>query len=302
MISKYENDDIKHVQFERYFVALIALTSALNLAFISLGGPLALNIIKYRFSEATEWQVMGQDLANLLILAPICLIGGILLLRDNKGAYTWLALPGLYMMYTGMSYAIGNEWSHPAYQNIGANVESYSFFLIWMSVSGLILLVYSIPHIDTQDAPDLNPNVRKVIVGLMTVLLTLFTFMWLGEMFEVANTGTLAGSTAYEDGPTLFWVIRTFDLSLSFPLGFISIYLLATRPKKAYPLLLAFFGFFVTMGTAVVLMAVVMVLNNDPSVQVPLLVILPTLMILSYSCFFLLVREKIQNSISRLRN
>jgi hypothetical protein len=49
-------------------------------------------------------------------------------------------------------------------------------------------------------------------------------------------------------------------------LGFVSLFLLLRRPEKGYPLVLLFFGFFLTMAVTVNAMAVVQVLNDDPAV------------------------------------
>jgi hypothetical protein len=57
--------------------------------------------------------------------------------------------------------------------------------------------------------------------------------------------------------------------------------------------MLLFFGFFVTIGTAVVGMAIVMILENDPSVQPGLLIIFPVLMILSWLGYFYLIKDKL---------
>ena len=71
--------------------------------------------------------------------------------------------------------------------------------------------------------------------------LVLFAFMWIGEVLEVVQTGdTSTGS--YQSSPVTFWTIKCLDLGLTIPLGFIGMYLLLTRPKQAYPLLLLFFG------------------------------------------------------------
>ncbi|MHA2296995.1 MAG: hypothetical protein ACXAEU_13860 [Candidatus Hodarchaeales archaeon] len=92
---------------------------------------------------------------------------------------------------------------------------------------------------------------------------------------------------------TTFWVIKYLDLGFTIPLGFIGLYLLITRPKKAYPLMLLFYGFFITLSTAVNAMALIMLLNADPEFQLEGLVIFPVLMALAYAGFFYLIKNKI---------
>ena len=116
--------------------------------------------------------------------------------------------------------------------------------------------------------------------------------MWIGEYLEVLTTGdTSTGS--YSEAPTIFWVMRYFDLGITIPLGFIGLYLLYTRTKQAYPIMLLFFGFFVTISTAVVGMAIVMLLQSDPNLQPGGLIIFPSLSLLAWAGLFYLIKEKL---------
>lgn len=126
----------------------------------------------------------------------------------------------------------------------------------------------------------------------MVIFLLIFSLMWFQEIIEVVLTGdTSTGS--YQESPNVFWVIRYFDLGITLPLGFIGLYLLGTRPKQAYPIMLAFYGFFVTLSSAVVAMAAVMVLSGDPMVQPGGLIIFPILAILAWLGLFYLIKPKL---------
>ena len=76
------------------------------------------------------------------------------------------------------------------------------------------------------------------------------------------ETGTSRG---YDIAPAAFWLVRVFDLGFAVPLGLVSIYLLWVRPEKAYPVQFLFYGFFLTQIIAVLAMAVMMYINNDPT-------------------------------------
>jgi len=72
--------------------------------------------------------------------------------------------------------------------------------------------------------------------------------------------------------------------------------LMLSKPKKAYPLVLLFFGFFITLGTAVNASAIVEVINKDPSItgsNAGGLVIFPVLGILAYAGLFYLIKGKL---------
>ncbi len=153
-----------------------------------------------------------------------------------------------------------------------------------------------------DDAPEFDRKGLRIYVGLLSIFLLLFAFMWSSEIFEVIATGnTVSGS--YQSAPTVFWVIRYLDLGISIPLGFISLYLIITRPKRAYPVILLFFGFFVTLGTAVNTMALVMVLSADPEIAGAAagLVIFPVLGILAWASLYYLIRDKIREKPDRTK-
>jgi hypothetical protein len=277
-------------KFERIVIGLTAIVLGLTIALISIFGPLILDIIKYASSESAITQGKGQDLINLILITPICLIGGILYLLNKENSKYFLIMVPLYsMLYTGLAYGLFPEWSHSTYTG---NSEQYSLLFYIVIISSLILLISSLSMFSPDDAPEFNRRNLKIYIIMVTIFLSLFAFMWIGEYIEVITTGdTSTGS--YSEAPTIFWVVRYFDLGLTIPLGFIGLYLLWTRTKQAYPMMLLFFGFFVTIGTAVVGMAIVMILENDPSVQPGLLIIFPVLMILSWLGYFYLIKDKL---------
>jgi hypothetical protein len=102
---------------------------------------------------------------------------------------------------------------------------------------------------------------------------------------------------SYATAPTVFWVIRYLDLGVTIPLGFIALYLMLTRPRTAYPIILLFFGFFVTLGTAVNTMAIVQLQSGDPEIAGAAaagLVIFPVLGVLAWAGLLYLIKDKIR--------
>lgn len=281
---------INNNKFERIIIGLTAIVLGLTIAMISLLGPLILDTIKYASSESAITQGKGQDLINLILVTPLCLLGGIMYLLKKENAKYFLIMVPLYsMLYTGLAYGLFPEWSHPTYTG---NSEQYSLLFYIVIISSLILLLSSLSMFSPEDAPEFNKRNLKIYIIIVAIFLSLFAFMWIGEYIEVITTGdTSTGS--YSAAPTIFWVIRYFDLGLTIPLGFIGLYLLWTRTKQAYPIMLLFFGFFVTISTAVVGMAIIMILENDPSVQPGALIIFSVLMVLSWSGYFYLIKDRL---------
>jgi hypothetical protein len=84
---------------------------------------------------------------------------------------------------------------------------------------------------------------------------------------------------------------------ITIPVGFLALLLLYFKPNKAYPIILLFFGFFITLVTSVNASAILLVLNNDPSVSGSVaggLFIFPVLGILAYAGLLHLVKDKLR--------
>ncbi|MHA2210352.1 MAG: hypothetical protein ACXABV_14410 [Candidatus Thorarchaeota archaeon] len=286
-------NELKHEIFERYVIGVVAIVCAGILIAIALLGPLGFGIMEHRTSQSAIYQTMGQDLVGILLMAPLLLIGGFLHLVNREGSKYFLILTPITLIYTGLSYGIGQEWSNVAYSG---NIEDYFWLFVMLIIGGLILGMSSLSMFNEKDVPEFNTRSLQVYAGLMSVFLLFFAMMWSSEVFEVIATGNTS-SGSYASTPTVFWVIRYLDLGITIPLGYMALYLLITRPKQAYPIILLFFGFFITMGTAVNAMAIVQVLSGDPEVAGAAaagLVIFPVLGILAYAGLWYLIKNKIR--------
>jgi hypothetical protein len=245
-----------------------------------------------RTSQSGIWQVEGNDLANLVLMVPLLLFGGLLQLAGRGGAKYLLILTPITLMYTGLSYGVGEEWGNPAYSG---NVQDYFWLYLILIVGGLLLLVGTLSMFGERDAPRFGRVGLRVYVGVFVLFFLVFAGMWVSQILQVIDTGNLAGN-AYSSAPVVFWTIRYLDLGFSIPLGLLALFLLLTKPRRGYPLVLLFFGFGLTTGTAVNTVAVVELVNHDPSVSGAAasgLVIFPILGILVFAGFFYLIRDRL---------
>jgi len=294
-MSNESVNELKHETFERYVIGVVALVCAVVLIAIALLGPLGFGLMEHRSSQSAIYQTMGQDLVGMLLMAPLLFAGGILHIAKRDVSKYFLILTPITLLYTGLSYGIGQEWSNTAYSG---NIENYFGLFLVLIIGGLILAASSLSQFTEKDAPEFNARSLYVYVGLMSIFLLIFAMMWSSDVFEVIATGNTSSGT-YASAPTVFWVVRYLDLGITIPLGYMALYLLVTRPKQAYSIILLFFGFFITMGTAVNAMAIVQVLSGDPEVAGSAaagLVIFPILGILSYAGLFYLIKNKIRKS------
>jgi len=282
--------------FERCAVGITAVSVGMCLAAFSVMGPLWLELIQYKTSPSAIYQLIGQDLVNLLFLSPLCVVGGVLRLTGNPRAKYFLIMTPLYLIYTALSYGMGMEWSHTAYTG---NSEQFFFLYLWTLIGAFILLFDSLARFSNYQS---GKNISKRLLTPYTIVfglfLLMFAMMWLAEVGELINTGTSRG---YEASPVAFWVVRYFDLGFTIPLGFISIYLLWSRPRTSFPVQMLFYGFFITMGLAVNVMGLVMLFMGDPDWTLAGTMVFAGLLVIIAGGFFMVVkygREKIADGTS----
>lgn len=242
-----------------YVTGAVAFLCAAVLIALAALGPSGTGDIQYRTTQSGIWQVMGQDMADLFLLSPLLLIGGALQLMKRDAAKYFLVLTPLTLMYTGLSLGVGQEWTTQE-----GNVEGYFWMFLSLVVGGLLLMIGVLPRFGPGDGAGFQPRRLAAFVGIMALVLLLFAGMWVGQISEVVATGDLADGS-YSGSPNAFWTVRFLDLGICVPLGFVSLFLLLRRPEKGYPLVLLFFGFFLTMAVTVNAMAAVQLLNGDPA-------------------------------------
>jgi hypothetical protein len=271
--------------FERIFVAFIAIVTGIILIYLAIEGPLFLQHIKYKTADIINNQLIGQDIVNLFVLSPILIIAGVtLFLRKRISQYLLIITP-LYLIYYVLSYTIGWEWSSARYTG---NSESYTFYFLFILISSLITLLYSLSIFPQNVEITFRKKGLIVYSVLFSLFLMIFASMWIREVLEVMSTGT---TRAYDVAPTAFWLVRVFDLGFTIPLGLISVYLLWVRPHTTYPVQFMFYGFFLTMILAVNAMGFTMFLNNDPTFMVRDLIVFLTLALIVFSGFIYILKN-----------
>jgi hypothetical protein len=282
-----------------YAVGIVAIICAVTLIAIAVLGPAFLGIIKYRTSPSGITQTIAFDITDLFLMAPILIIGGILQLAKRNVSKYFLVLSPITLVTVGLEYGLAQEWNSV----YSGNVEAFSWLFLTLIVGGLILLFGSLPLFSEEDAPNFKKKTLRTYVLIMSLFLLMFAVMWASQILEVINTGNTS-SGDYLAAPNGFWVVRYFDLGITIPVGFLALLLLLSKPKKAYPIILLFFGFFITLGTSVNVSAILLVLNNDPSVSgsgAGGLVIFPVLGILAYAGLFYLIKDKLRRPGAELK-
>ncbi len=247
--------------FERNAIVLISLICAAILIYLGIKGPMFLGDIVYKTHPTVNNQLIAQDFVNVFAIAPILIIGAFALSAKKRYSKYLLILTPLFLMYYAISYALGWEWMAP---NYSGNSEHYFFYYLAVLISAMLIMMYCLSAFSTHRKPHFSKRPLVIYSTCFAVFMSLFGMMWMKEIFTVFATGTARG---YDLSPTAFWLVRTFDLGFSIPLGFISLYLLWVRPASSFPLQMLIYGFFLSMSVVVCAMAGVMYFNNDPSFE-----------------------------------
>jgi hypothetical protein len=279
------NDNTFGSSFERIFVALISIATGITLIYLAIEGPLFLHHIKYKTPDFNNNQIVGQDIVNMFLLSSILIVGGVTLFFKKRMSRYLLILTPLYLIYFVLSYTIGLEWSSTQYTG---NSELYTFHFLFILISSLVILLYSLSIFPKNVDAIFKKKGLIAYSFLFSLFLLIFASMWFKEVQEVISTGT---TRAYDAAPTVFWVVRMFDLGFSIPLGFISVYLLWARPNTTYPIQFLFYGFFLTMIIAVNTMGFVMFLNNDPTFMMRDMIVFLSLALIVFGGFVYVVRN-----------
>jgi len=271
--------------FERIFVALISIATGIMLIYLAIEGPLFMNHIRYKTADIINNQLVGQDIINMFVLAPILIGGGVTLFSRKRISHYLLILTPLYLIYYVLSYTLGLEWSSAKYTG---NSETYTFYFLFILISSLVILLFSLSIFPKNVENTFKKKGLIVYSILFSLFNIIFASMWIKEVQEVISTGTARG---YDISPTAFWVVRIFDLGFTIPLGLISVYLLWVRPNTTYPIQFMFYGFFLTMIIAVNTMGVMMLLNNDPTFMMRDLVVFLILALIIFIGFGYIIRN-----------
>jgi hypothetical protein len=244
---------------ERSIVSFCSVISGLLMIYLGIKGPLFLQQIHYRTHQLVINQLVAQDAVNMFLVAPILIIGGILLFRQKKLSRYLLISTPLFMMYYAISYGMGWEWSSALYTG---NSERYFFHFLFILISALIILLYSLAIFPKDVVTSFRRKSLTLYSAVFVGFNLIFAAMWIREIIQVMQTGTTRG---YEIAPSAFWLVRIFYLGFCIPLGFISVYLLWARPRTSYAIQMLFYGFFLTQIIAVLAMGVVMFFKHDPT-------------------------------------
>lgn len=237
--------------------ALVAVLGA-GIAAASVLGPLVLDVIRYRTSETTLNQIMGGDLAGLVVVAPTALLAAVLLFRGHPVGPVLALAPALWAVYMYAQLIVGQE-----YLQLPGNNERFFPLLLGLFIGGEAVTVLAWRAVAAHRLP---PIPRRLERSAGVVLLVLAVFLTVG-LHLPSLLDALAGqptAVEYTSSPTAFWVVKLMDLGIIVPAAITIGVGLLCRAEWARKAAYAIFGGYTLLSAAVTGMAIVMYANADP--------------------------------------
>jgi hypothetical protein len=196
-------------------------------------------------------QALAQDIANLIVVSPVCLILVVLALRGSLRAYLlWLGV----LMFTVYNYVIYT-----------ISIPFGALFLLWVGVLGLSIfaLIGGVTAVNHNVVAQRFTNRSAVIVVAWVLIVSalLFGFLWLSEdvpALMAGNTPRSLTDVGWFTNP-----VHVLDLGFFLPAAFLTGALLLKRQPLGYTLVLPFMVFLVLTSIPILLTPVVQSLRGE---------------------------------------
>lgn len=230
-----------------------------GLASNSLLGPLAFEVIRYRYSESLINQGVGLDLVAILGAVPLALLAGILALRGHRAAPVLAFIPSTFALYMVPQYVVG-----PEYLDLPGNNERFFVFHLVLFILALALVVGSWVCIDGDSLPPRGAvSCRRRSLVLFGVAAFILLGRWLPGIIDL-TAGDPTGADFLEN-PTAYLLIGLLDVGLVVPAALAAGIGLRRGARWARKAAFAVIGWFALVPAAVAAMAITMQLNDDPN-------------------------------------
>jgi hypothetical protein len=235
-------------------LALALAALGLGLAANSLLGPLAFDAIRYPFSGSVRNQLLGLDAVSLLLVAPLCVLAGVLALRGNPAGPVLALGPATYTAYMFVQYVVGPQY-------LGApRILALHLGLFILSV---VVTAKAWSAVVPARLPAMSPS-RSRRRGVIALGLAAFVV----SRYVPVLLGSWSGepiAAEFRAAPSFFWTILLMDLGIVVPAGVATAIALLRRTPGAARAMYALVGWFALVPPSVAAMSVAMALEHDPN-------------------------------------
>ena len=125
-------------------------------------GPLVLDIVRFPISATMEHQLLGGEIASLVLAAPLAAAAGGLWWRGHRLAPLLAFGPAAYSAYMYVQYIVG-----PEYSRYDGNSENAFPLYLALIILGWTIAAQSWAALDAARLPDLPSRLRRAIGTLL---------------------------------------------------------------------------------------------------------------------------------------
>ena len=147
-------------------LAVGLLILGVGAAVAALLGPLVAGMIRYHVSEAAVNQIIGGDVAALILVAPMSIFAGFLVWRRHRAGPVLALGPSFYALYMYSQLALGGDVAR--YEG---NSEQFFPLYLGLFVFAGAIAIRSWSLIETRPMPETEPvDHRSVGIFFLVVL------------------------------------------------------------------------------------------------------------------------------------
>ena len=250
--------DIAKTRSEATWLSRLLILLAVGLAANSILGPLALEVIEYRYTDSLINQGIGLDFVALVGAAPLALAAAALVARRHPAGPILAFIPATFAAYMAPQYMIG-----PDYLDLPGNNERFFVLHLALFIAGIATTVLAWRCVDrSQLRPDSDAADRRRSLVLFGLVGFIFAGRWLAGIVALLQ-GNPTGAD-FQENPTAYLLIGMLDLGIIVPAATITAFGLRRHASWARTAGYALVGWLALVPAAVAAMAVVMQINNDP--------------------------------------
>lgn len=229
-----------------------------GLALNSVLGPLALEVIRYPFSDSLLYQGIGLDFVSLVVVVPLAVVAGLFTLRGRTSGPAMALGIGAYAAYMAIQYVVG-----PEYLELTGNSERFFLLHLGLLVLGLVTAAVAWSVADVGGLPPASERGRALWGALMLTAGALLLVRYAPAIGEL--TAGEPALPAFRENPTSFLLIATLDLGVFLPAAAASGLGLRRGHGWARKGLHLVLGWLALVGLAVGAMSVTMWSRGDPA-------------------------------------
>lgn len=231
-------------------------------ALVALLGPLIGDVIRYHASEGAVNQIIGGDVAGLLLVAPLSVLAGVLVLRRRPAGPVLALGPSLYALYMYSQLSLGGD-----FVRYPGNSERFFTLYLGLFVLAAAIAVRAWTVIDADRLPATKRWVDRTL-GVFFLVMATFLLIGLHLPGLIDAWADQPTSTEYLADPTVFWLVKFMDLGIVVPAMVLAgVGILRDRPW-AHKIKYAVVGWGALLGASVAGMAIVMQATNDPAATI----------------------------------